>query len=119
MPARQPVGRNVQAAFPERDVKNGTIEPVGPPEPFPVREHPTSGGKALSGFLLSGFLLALLGAILPAWGYNRDPPDFVAVGNYFLSVALGIVAAALLARRNMAWRGLSLLLVSACSLYCL
>jgi FHS family glucose/mannose:H+ symporter-like MFS transporter len=100
-------------------VKNGTIEPVGPPEPFPVREHPTSGGKALSGFLLSGFLLALLGAILPAWGYHRDPPDFVAVGNYFLSVALGIVAAALLARRIMAWRGLSFLLVSACSLSCL
>src|SRR5438552_3220536 len=38
-----------------------------------------SGGKELAGFLLSGFLLALLGAILPAWGYHRDPPDFIAV----------------------------------------
>src|ERR1019366_8196555 len=41
-------------------------------------------GSALAGFLVSGFLLALLGAILPAWGYHRDPPDFIAVGNYFL-----------------------------------
>jgi len=77
-----------------------------------------AGGKALAGFLLSGFLLALLGAILPAWGYHRDPPDFTAVGNYFLSVAVGVVAAAGLARRIMARRGLSFLLVFACTLSC-
>jgi len=79
--------------------------------------HPTAGGKALAGFLLSGFLLALLGAILPAWGYHRDP-DFTEVGNYFLSVAVGIVTAALLARRLMARRGISFLLVFACALSC-
>jgi fucose permease len=73
----------------------------------------------LAGFLLSGFLLALLGAILPAWGYHRDPADFTAVGNYFLSLAVGIVTAAALARRVMARRGLSFLLVFACSLCCL
>ena len=77
-----------------------------------------AGGKALAGFLLSGFLLALLGAILPAWGYHRDPPDFTAVGNYFLSIAVGVVAAAGLARRIMARRGLAFLLVSACALSC-
>jgi fucose permease len=80
--------------------------------------NPGSGGKALAGFLLSGFLLALLGAILPAWGYHRDPPDFTAVGNYFLSLAVGIVAATQLARRIMARRGLSFLLVFACALSC-
>ncbi|HEX3747314.1 MAG TPA: MFS transporter [Bryobacteraceae bacterium] len=68
--------------------------------------------------MLSGFLLALLGAILPAWGYHRDPSDFVAVGNYFLCLALGIVAASFLARRIMARRGLSFLLVSGCVLSC-
>ncbi len=73
---------------------------------------------ALAGFLLSGFLLALLGAILPAWGYHRDPPDFQAVGNYFLSLALGIVAATGLARRIMAYRSLSFLLVFACVSSC-
>jgi len=48
--------------------------------------------RALAGFLLSGFLLALLGAILPAWGYHREE-HYVAVGNFFLSLAIGIVAA--------------------------
>jgi len=73
-------------------------------------------GRALAGFLLSGFLLALLGAILPAWGYHRDPPDFTAVGHYFLSLALGVAAAAAVARRFLARRGLRALLVSACIL---
>jgi fucose permease len=79
------------------------------------------GGRALAGFLLSGFLLALLGAILPAWGYARvdDPSDFVAIGNYFLCLALGIVAAAVLARRVMARWGPNLLLVSGCGISCL
>jgi FHS family glucose/mannose:H+ symporter-like MFS transporter len=76
------------------------------------------GGKALAGFLLSGFLLALLGAILPAWGYHRDPPEFAAVGNYFVSLAAGIVISTGIARR-MARRGGSFLLVFACGLNCL
>jgi len=69
--------------------------------------------------LLSGFLLALLGAILPAWGYHRDPPDFVAVGNYFLALAVGIVAAAALARPIIVRRGLTFLLIFSCALSCL
>jgi MFS transporter, FHS family, glucose/mannose:H+ symporter len=69
--------------------------------------------------MLTGFLMALLGAILPAWGYHRDPPEFVAVGNYFLSLALGIAVAAGFARRIIARRGLRFLLVSSCTLSCL
>src|SRR5207248_11755342 len=92
------------------------------PAPFKAESVPvkveSGGGKALAGFLLSGFLLALLGAILPAWGYHRDPPDFVAVGNYFLSLAVGIVAATVFAQRLLARRGLNFLLVFACSLSC-
>ena len=85
----------------------------------PTAENPPSGdGKALAGFLLSGFLLALMGAILPAWGYHRDPPQFVAVGNYFLSLAIGLVAAARIARPIMERRGLSFLLVFGCSVSC-
>src|SRR5690348_6131433 len=72
--------------------------------------------KALAGFLLSGFLMAFLGAVLPAWGYHRDPPDFTAVGNYFLSVAAGIVASAYITRRIMARRSVAFLLVFACVL---
>ncbi len=81
-------------------------------------ESTASSGRALAGFLLSGFLLALLGAILPAWGYHRDPPDFIAVGNYFLSVAVGLAAAIPMARRILERRGLRFLLVFACLLAC-
>lgn len=84
----------------------------------PTEVPSAADGKALAGFLLSGFLLALLGAILPAWGYHRDPPDFVAVGNYFLSLAVGIVAAAALARPMIVRRGLRFLLVFSCALSC-
>ncbi|HUB79987.1 MAG TPA: MFS transporter [Bryobacteraceae bacterium] len=87
-------------------------------QPAPAKESTAGGGKALAGFFLSGFLLALLGAILPAWGYHRDTADFVAVGNYFLSLAIGIVAASFLARRIMERRGFSFLLVFGCSLSC-
>ena len=77
-----------------------------------------NGIKALAGFLLSGFLLALLGAILPAWGYHRDPADFSAVALYFISLAAGIIGASAFARRLIARRGLSFLLVFACALAC-
>jgi fucose permease len=75
-----------------------------------------AGGTAVAGFLLSGFLLALLGAILPAWGYHRDPADFVAVGNHFLALAVGLVGATPLAQTLMRRKGLSFLLVFACAL---
>ena len=78
----------------------------------------TLGGKVLAGFLLSGFLLALLAAILPAWGYHRDPPAFVEVGNYFLSLAAGIIAGTAAGRRIVAERGVRFLLVAACLLAC-
>jgi FHS family glucose/mannose:H+ symporter-like MFS transporter len=87
--------------------------------PSTVEVRAKGGERALAGFFLSGSLLAFLGAVLPAWGYHRDPPDFTAVGNYFLSVAVGIVAAAALARRIMAAKGISFLLVFACGLSCL
>lgn len=75
-----------------------------------------SSGRPLAGFFLSGFLLALLGAILPAWGYHRDPPDFAAVGNYFFSLAAGIVVAGAMARRVMARQSVRFLLVFSCVL---
>jgi len=86
--------------------------------PTKAEIQPSGDGKALAGFLLSGFLLALLGAILPAWGYHRDPPQFAAVGNYFLSLAAGIVAASKIAPPIMDRRSLSFLLVFGCSVSC-
>ena len=76
------------------------------------------GASALAGFFVSGFLLALLGAILPAWAYLHDLPDFIAIGNYFLALAIGIVAGTRFARPLMRRRGVSFLLVCACGLCC-
>jgi hypothetical protein len=64
----------------------------------------------------AGFLLALPGAILPAWGAHRDPPDFNLVGNYFLCLALGLIAAERPARWVIARRGISFLLVLGCGI---
>jgi len=77
-----------------------------------------SAGSALAGFLLSGFLFALLGAVLPAWGYHRDPPEFIAIGNCFLSLAVGVIAAHQLAAAILARKSLRFLLVFACALGC-
>jgi len=75
-------------------------------------------GKVLAGFLLSGFLLALLGALLPAWGYHRDPPEFAEVGHYFLSLAAGVILSAWVARAILRRREVTFLLVFACSVAC-
>jgi len=77
-----------------------------------------AAGRALAGFLLSGFLFALLGAVLPAWGYHRDPPEFVTIGNYFLSLAVGVIASVWLSARILSGQSLRFLLVFACSLGC-
>jgi FHS family glucose/mannose:H+ symporter-like MFS transporter len=84
-----------------------------------VRVAPyTSAGRALAGFLLSGFLFALLGAVLPAWGYHRDPPEFITIGNYFLSLAVGVIASNPLSTRILARGGLRFQLVVACAVGC-
>ena len=77
-----------------------------------------SAGMALAGFLLSGFLFALLGAVLPAWGYHRDPPEFITIGNGFLSLAVGVIAAHHLSAAILARKSLRFLLVFACALGC-
>jgi hypothetical protein len=89
-----------------------------PSDPVELKETQSGARKALAGFLLSGFLLALLGAILPAWGYDHVPCDFLTVGNYFLCVAIGLTASFKPARYLMARRGLPFLLVFACMLAC-
>jgi MFS family permease len=83
----------------------------------PQKSPPEGAWSALAGFLLSGFLIALLGAVLPAWGYHRDPPDFVAVGSYFLALAAGILLSVWLVERVLR-RGLAFVLVLASSLAC-
>jgi MFS transporter, FHS family, glucose/mannose:H+ symporter len=57
-----------------------------------------TGATVLPGFLLSGLLFALLGALLPAWGYHLDP-EYSDAGRYFLCLACGVIAAGILMRR--------------------
>jgi len=56
-----------------------------------------SSSSAVRALLLSGFLLALPGALLPLWGYHVHP-DFGTAGNYFLALGAGLALAMALAR---------------------
>jgi fucose permease len=76
---------------------------------------PTRG--ALAGFSLSGFLAALLGAILPAWGFHLNF-EFLTAGHYFLSVTAGVLGASLLSRRLRRLEDVSLPLLTGCGLAC-
>lgn len=48
------------------------------------------GSRVLPGFVISGFLFAMLGALLPAWGFHITA-DYRTVGGYFLCLAFGII----------------------------
>lgn len=72
----------------------------------------------MAGFLLSGYLFALLGAILPAWEIQQ-PFDFQTVGNYFLSLSLGVIASSQVAPLVQRRGGRTFILVFACMLACI
>ncbi len=91
------------------------------PGPAGTVGQPSEGERsncALAGFMLSGFLLAFPGAILPAWGAYRDQQDFSVVGSYFLCLAVGLVAAYKPARILIGKKGVPFLLVTGCGLSC-
>jgi fucose permease len=69
----------------------------------------------LSGFLLIGILLSFLGAILPAWGYHLEA-QFLRVGNYFLSLNLGILIGARIGYLLISRKGIAVSLVAGCAL---
>ena len=48
--------------------------------------------------MVSGFLLALPGALLPLWGFHIRG-DFAMAGNFFLVLGLGVIAGGLMAQR--------------------
>lgn len=77
----------------------------------------TLARKALAGFLLSGLLFSFLGTIMPVWRHHLTE-DFLTVGNYFLSMNLGTLAAVWIAARLRPRTSLRTTLVLACSLAC-
>jgi hypothetical protein len=52
----------------------------------------------LRALLISGFLLALPGGLLPLWGYHVSP-DFGMAGNYFLALGAGMAISMGIARK--------------------
>jgi fucose permease len=73
--------------------------------------------RALAGFVVSGLLLSLLGAILPAWGYHLRP-HYVSVGNYFLALNAGVLLAVTLGRWSLRKNGTGGTLTGACLTGC-
>ncbi len=73
--------------------------------------------RALSGLVISGLLFGFLGAILPAWGYHLAS-DFSTVGNYFLSMSIGVIVSTEAAGSLLLKRGVGFLMVAACALAC-
>lgn len=67
----------------------------------------------MPGFFLSGFLFALLGALLPAWGYHLDP-SYSPAGNYFFAVAAGVIASGALLPLVFARFQVPLILCASC-----
>ena len=61
--------------------------------------------------------MSFLGAILPAWQYHLKA-DFTEIGEYFLSLNLGLLLSAGIAELVLARRGLRMLLVLANALAC-
>lgn len=77
--------------------------------------HTPEFRRALAGFFLSGVLFSFLGAILPLWRHHLTE-DFLVVGNYFLALNVGILAAAALAGWVLPGKSVSFLLVLGTSL---
>ena len=71
--------------------------------------------KALAGFLISGLLLSMPGAILLSWGYHLRS-HFLAIGNYFLFVNFGLLLSIPAGRRILKRGTISAALVSGCLL---
>ena len=77
--------------------------------------HASASRCALGGFFISGLLMAFPGAILPAWGYHITS-DFLAIGYYFLSMNLGLLASVRLAIWLLPRQGIARVLALACGL---
>ena len=110
---QRPVLKSYNTGVQEHPQKAGASSP-----PALTNEAETSlARRAIAGFFLSGILYAFLGAIVPAWRYHLTG-DYTQVGNYFLSMTLGILMASLYTPRLILSKGLRLVLTMACGIAC-
>ncbi len=73
--------------------------------------------RILAGFLLTGFLLAIPGALLPIWGYHIET-NYSAIGLYFLFFSIGIIGAVEAKPRISVFLPTAAVLTSACAMAC-
>jgi fucose permease len=66
--------------------------------PADAGSQPARPWQILAGLVVSGFLLALPGGLLPLWGFHIHP-DFGTAGNFFLALGLGVIGGGTLAKR--------------------
>lgn len=86
--------------------------------PGNIRVLSLAGSRAaLSGFFVTGMLLAFLGAILPVWQHHISS-DYLTIGAYFVSLVVGIAASVRIAGPLIAKRGLAWSLSCACAGAC-
>jgi fucose permease len=76
-----------------------------------------SARRSLGGFFLTGLLLAFLGSILPAWGYHLKS-EFLTVGNFFLSMNVGLLASFKAGSYLLSRRGIRFTLILSSALAC-
>ena len=65
--------------------------------------------QILCGLVISGFLLALPGGLLPLWGFHIQG-NFGTAGNFFLVMGLGVISGGMLAQRMTRYTSLARLL---------
>lgn len=86
-------------------------------DPDGERSAARDAWRSMAAFLVSGMLMSFLGAILPAWRYHLSP-NFTEVGDYFLSLAFGLLLSVGAAHFLLPSRGLKFVLVLANLLAC-
>ncbi|HTR36066.1 MAG TPA: MFS transporter [Bryobacteraceae bacterium] len=79
--------------------------------------NPSEGQHSLPAFLISGILLSFLGAILPAWRYHLRP-GFTEVGDYFLSLGMGLLFSVGVAHWLWRRRGVKFILILGSAVSC-
>lgn len=89
--------------------------PVGPASVGPAVRPVARPWQILSGLIVSGFLLALPGGLLPLWGYHIHP-EFGTAGNYFLVLGIGVIGGGIFALRLARALPLERLLAAGCLL---
>ncbi len=87
------------------------------PQPFSPALETAEARRAFSGFFLFGLVMSSLGAMLPLWGYHLES-NFSTIGQYFLSLSVGLVAAVRIAPVLLRSRGVLFGMIFASSLAC-